>query len=482
MQKSNSRRAMMTIGGCLLVILLALLLPRQQNKPVVGNASPDSRNPITTESTEARPNKRAFQRSTASITAPAPTAEEIVARKVVQFGKNRRELVHAIAKRFNVTVPDDVEQFFDAVEGGRWEEIDAAHNALLAPGQGFNQPRSAELHQIWRGIQETWGAAREAHTWPAQKLLDYGESVLGSLRPGTIYVGGTDPGCFIPTFLNETSEGEPRITLTQNALADSTYLDYLNFRYADRLATLTQDDSKRLFDEYVADARKRFEHDQQFPDEPKRVLAGENTKIVDGKFQVTGQVAVMAINEKLFQLLLEKNPNASFAIEQSFPFKSTYADATPVGPIMELRVRDEQNALTRERAAQSVDYWRTTAQQLSSGTDSDSLYPRFAYAKAAAEQAGLLLDRGYAAEAEQALRLANEIGPGSPEAFYRLANLLSGQGRIADAIAAAEAIYGNLPSADRMRTYYGDNPTPAAQMRNVIEELKRTQKAKAQQR
>ena len=119
----------------------------------------------------------------------------------------------------------------------------------------------------------------------------------------------------------------------------------------------------------------------------------------------------MAINEKLFQLFMEKNPGASFAIEQSFPFNSTYADATPLGPIMELRVQDEQNGLTRERAAQSVDYWRTAAEKLSSGPGAtDSLYPRLAYAKMAAEQASLLLERGYAAEAEQTLRLTGCAG------------------------------------------------------------------------
>ena len=135
-----------------------------------------------------------------------------------------------------------------------------------------------------------------------------------------IYVGGTDPGAFITTMLNDTSEGERHVVFTQNALAGGPYLDHLNFLYGDRLATLTQDDSKRIYDAYTADARKRLEHDQQFPNEPKQVRPGENISIVDGKVQVTGQAAVMAINEKLFQLFMEKNPDASFAMEESFPF------------------------------------------------------------------------------------------------------------------------------------------------------------------
>jgi tetratricopeptide (TPR) repeat protein len=146
---------------------------------------------------------------------------------------------------------------------------------------------------------------------------------------------------------------------------------------------------------------------------------------------------------------------------------------------LELRVQDKQNALSPERAAQTVEYWRAAMETLNPGQGAtDSLYPRMAYTKMASEQAEFLLNRGYPAEAEQTLRLANEMGAGSPEAFYRLVNLLVSQGRINDALAAAEATYQNLPSAERMKTYYGENPAPPGQMRAVIENLKRMQNAK----
>ena len=44
--------------------------------------------------------------------------------------------------------------------------------------------------------------------------------VLGSLRPGMVYVGGTDNGRWIPELLNDTSQGERHVILTQNGLAD----------------------------------------------------------------------------------------------------------------------------------------------------------------------------------------------------------------------------------------------------------------------
>src|SRR5690348_14366268 len=42
------------------------------------------------------------------------TPQEIVAGKIMKFGKNRREVAHAIARRLNIKVPDEVERFFDA--------------------------------------------------------------------------------------------------------------------------------------------------------------------------------------------------------------------------------------------------------------------------------------------------------------------------------------------------------------------------------
>jgi len=346
------------------------------------------------------------------------TAEEVVAGKLRQFGASHRKLTHALAEHFKSEMPDEVERFFDAVEGGNWEEINAAHEALLLSKDQLNQPRLPELHQIWRPIQEAWGAAREAHNWPAQELLDYGQAVLGSLRPGMVYVGGTDPGCFIPTFLNETSEGEHHVVLTQNALADGSYLDYLNFVYDNRLNTLGHDDSERAFQEYIADAQKRFQHDQEFPDEPKRMRPGEESHIGENnKISVAGPAAVMAINETLFQKLMDKNPDTSFAIEQSFAFTSIYSNTAPLGPLLELRIQDTRDELTTERAAQSVDYWRTISQQLLSDAEAaNSSEVRMAYVKAASEQAALFLDRHLTSEAGQTYEIAIQLASSSPNA------------------------------------------------------------------
>jgi predicted Zn-dependent protease len=230
--------------------------------------------------------------------------------------------------------------------------------------------------------------------------------------------------------LNDTSDGERHIVVTQNGLADGMYLDYINELYADRMVTLTLQDSRRIFEEYVADAQKRLQHDEQFPDEPKQVRPGENITMEEGQVKVSGQVAVMAINEKILQALIEKNPDLSFAVQESFPMKATYADALPLGPLMELRAQNEETSFTAERAAQSVDYWNTTAQGVLTDPEAaGSATTLKSYSHDANATANLLAAHNYIAEAEQAYHLSSQLWPGNPEPVGGLAAILASAGR-----------------------------------------------------
>jgi hypothetical protein len=356
------------------------------------------------------------------------TAEEIVAGKLLQFTRSRRELARAMARRKGVEVPGDVERFFDALESGNWQEIETQWTALAKKSRQYeNSTDSPELDPVWNAVLDAYGVAEQVHEWPAQKLLD-------SLRPGMVYVGGTDNGRWIPELLNETSGGESHVIVTQNALADGRYVEYMNTLYGDRFATLTEEDSKRAFQDYVTDAQRRLEHDEQFPDEPKQVRFGEVVKMVDGKVQVSGQVAVMTINEKLLQALMAKNPDLGFAVQESSPLRGTYADALPLGPLMELGARNGQNDFTTDRAAQSLDYWRDKAQQVFSDLEAISSESALkSYSHDTVSAANLLAAHNFTAEAEEAYRLAAQLWPSNPESVVGLADVLLRGGRETEA-------------------------------------------------
>ena len=360
------------------------------------------------------------------------TAEQIVADKVAQFGRKRLELVRDISQRTQKQVPAAVEKFFEALEKGEWKEIDAQwHELAKRAGQyEFSTETWEELSPFWPAVLDAYGVAEQAHDWPAQQLLDYGNAILDSLRPGMVYVGGTDNGRWIPELLNETSGSEPHIIITQNALADGRYVEFMQSLYDGGMSTLTAQDSERAFGDYMADARKRFDHDQQSPDDPKQVRPGEDIRVMDGKVQVSGQVAVMSINERLLQTLMSKKPELSFAIQESSPLRGTYGDALPLGPLMELGARDGQNDFTPERATQTLDYWRAAAGRVfSDPTAAGSEEVLKSYSHDAVSAANLLAAHQFSAEAEQAYRLAAQLWPENPESVAGLAGILAQSGR-----------------------------------------------------
>ncbi|MDB6108660.1 MAG: hypothetical protein JWR69_410 [Pedosphaera sp.] len=425
----DSRWIWLLIIACALVILIGLRRPTRHHKAVSSEASTD---PKSVDVSSGVPNtERTRWGPHRSSSAPAQTADEIVASKVKQFGRSRREIAHRIAHRLQKDVPVEVEAFFDAIESGRWEEINARWDVLAKRSGQYNASEHAEeLNPFWSAVLDAYGVAEQAHDWPAQKLLDYGDAVLDSLRPGMVYIGGTDNGRWIPELLNDTSGGEQHVILTQNALADGRYADWMRELYGDRLATLSEEDSQRAFEEYTADAQKRLEHDQQFPDEPKQIRPGEEVKMVDGRVQVSSQVGVMAINEKLLQMLMDKNPDLSFALQESFPLKGTYGDALPLGPLMELRAQDGETTFTAERAAQSLDYWRDRAQQVFSDPEAaNSPSALKSYSHDAVSAANLLASHHFADEAEQTYRLGMQLWPENAESAGGLADLLASTGR-----------------------------------------------------
>ena len=460
--RSDHRRSWMAsiVGGSLVVFLIALLLPR--TKPLPESSRP-TRPGVSGDdfSGEAWPGRRDFSRLHSGAL-PAESAEEMVARRAAQFARSRREVLHGIAGKLNIGVPAEVEQFFAAAEAGDWEQLQALFRKIVAERR--LQPHPPELDQLWAPVLATFNGLEEAHLWPAKEYLDYGNAILASLKPGMVYVGGTDPGRGIPELLNETSEGENHVVITQNGLADNTYMDYLRFIYGDRLNLPTPEQVQSAYAGYVADYQSRLAHDQQFPDEPKQVLPGERvgsdsgggwTAVIqqgDQAIQVSGQVSCMKINERILQMILQANADSPFGLEESFPLKSTYAEAAPLGPIMELRAPDGQNAVSPDSASQTLAYWQDRVQQvLADPAAADSPDWLRAYSKLTDAQANLFAAHGLNAQAEQAFRLSLQICPYATDAVFGYVDLLAAQNRAEDALAVAQSAAKADPSSQALQ-------------------------------
>jgi len=396
--------------------------------------------------------------------------------------------------------------------------------------------------------------------------------VYPEMTKNAVLFGGTDPGRFCPTymifcesFIKPKDRRDPKFDrrdvyiITQNALADGTYLSYIRAHYnrssmedppflrdfvlwlqnmalgqqeRDRKArgetchtnaiakaigslthlvapfdnvvlsvgkkveerrrregvyppveilTPTVDDSQKAFQEYIYDAQRRLLHDQQNPNEPKQIHPGELVSFSpDGRVQVAGQVAVMAINGLLTKVIFDKNPTNEFFVEESFPLDWMYPYLSPFGIIMKIN-RNPVPEFTEAILRKDHEFWSRYSERLCGDWITydtpvkdicafvDRIYRRGdltgykgdvkfirdndaqkAFSKLRNSIAGLYSWRISDArtnpterarvikEADFAFKQAFAFCPYSPETVTRYVQLLAGIGRLDDALAVAE--------------------------------------------
>mgnify|MGYP003566056645 CR=1 FL=1 len=76
------------------------------------------------------------------------------------------------------------------------------------------------------------------------------------MEPDAIFYGGTDPGRFVPTYMIYSGKVRPDVYLiTQNALADGTYMSVMRDLYGDEIWIPAQPDSAKAFERYVREVK-----------------------------------------------------------------------------------------------------------------------------------------------------------------------------------------------------------------------------------
>src|SRR5688572_22915591 len=160
MNKANLRRVLLLM--CAVVVLLIVLRwPRGRAPSTSGftsTVSAPSGSDSVSDTNRQRP--RLFHSADSTPTAPA-TAEEIVAAKLKQFARSRRDVMYAMAKQKNVEIPDIVERYFDALETGDWIQIKVAFDAISGGegNAGFGSERLPAVQALWAPIIDAYGVA-----------------------------------------------------------------------------------------------------------------------------------------------------------------------------------------------------------------------------------------------------------------------------------------------------------------------------------
>ena len=289
---------------------------------------------------------------------------------------------------------------------------------------------------------------------------------------------------YVKDFIKENPQSHTRVRLNR-LLLEAAYPKLIAATiggvYPDReIYCPTPEDSQRCFQEYLQDAQKRLQHDAQFPNEQRQIKPGEDVKVIENRVQVSGQVAVMAINGLLTKVIFDHNPKNDFFVEESFPLDWMYPYLTPAGIIMKIN-REKLPELTEEIVKKDHEFWTQFSDRLIGNWITydtsvkeiaafvEKVYLRHDYTGFKGDRKFVRDDQGQKAfsklrssiggiyawritdpanrsgaaqqrmmkEADFAFRQAFAFCPYSPEAVFRYVNLLLSMQRFDDALTVA---------------------------------------------
>lgn len=244
------------------------------------------------------------------------------------------------------------------------------------------------------------------------------------MSPDAIFFGGTDPGRFVPTYMIFSAKVRPDVFLiTQNALADNTYMAVMRDLYGDSIWIPAQEDSNRAFRQYVDDVRSG------------RIAAGAAVDEKDGRVSVQGVQGVMAINGFLTKYIFDQNKaKHGFYIEESYVIPWMYPYLTPHGLIM--KINPEPLAkIPDDLVKDDHEFWSWYTKRLTSNPKfMRDVVARKTFSKLRSALGGLYVYRRNLAEAEHAFGQAIELYDLSPEANFRLADVYTQQAKYQEAI------------------------------------------------
>lgn len=221
------------------------------------------------------------------------------------------------------------------------------------------------------------------------------------MAKNAIFFGGTDPGRFVPTYMIYSAVYRPDVYLiTQNALADDTYMAVERDLYGDEIWIPAKEDSAVAFRKY------QESHTE-----------GEDFVSENGKMQVTGALSVMELNYTLTEMMFEHEKDRhSFYVEESYPIPWMYPYLSPHGLVM--KINRSKTPYDKRTAAKDKDFWDWYTRRLLK----DPMYRRdFAaqksFSKLRAAISGLYVKQGMREDAAQAFRESILLYPASPEAI-----------------------------------------------------------------
>jgi tetratricopeptide (TPR) repeat protein len=265
------------------------------------------------------------------------------------------------------------------------------------------------------------------------------------METNAIFFGGTDPGRFVPTYMIYCAKVRPDVYLiTQNALADNTYMSVMRDLYGDTIWIPSQQDSNYAFQKYVEDVQAG------------RIPAGADVQFENGRVSVQGVQGVMMINGILCKMIFEANKaRHAFYVEESYVIPWMYPYLSPHGLIMKIN-SEPIASLTPEMVKSDHSFWDWYTKRLMGNPKFlRDVVARKTFSKLRGALAGIYSFRRQYEEAEYAFKQAIDLYPLSPEANFRLADVYMQQRKFSEAGVLIDTFLkqdpGNTKVADFLR-------------------------------
>jgi len=347
-------------------------------------------------------------------------------------------------------------------------------------------------------------------------------------RDAVLY-GGTDPGRFVPTYMifcesrvaPKDRYHDPHLDpeggasfdrrdvyiITQNALADDTYMSYIRDHYDYSRPNVNDPKTLEKLEPWqrwvFRQAWTRMHRDSMYPKEPiyipsptdlqrafqeyvdgvkNRPLGPDEKVEVDpqGRVSVRGVGGVMGINGILTKWIFDKNKDKhAFYVEESYVIPWMYPYMTPFGIILKIN-RDplpspaQNPVLWGEIVNRDRAYWDKLKADFEKRPeferDSDA---QKTFSKLRSAIGGLYAYHRMLDHAEYAYQQARQLCPDSPEANFRLAQLYMEQGRLDDAI----NVLSELLKRDPLNKKIGDAVKQVRTMREQAVDVARLEQA-----
>ncbi|MGH8047737.1 MAG: protein O-mannosyl-transferase family [Chthoniobacterales bacterium] len=329
----------------------------------------------------------------------------------------------------------------------------------------------AERRGIWRRAAwvllllplwpVTWNGAEvsQRNHWFGWK---FGRDMIANLPKGSVIFGGTDPGRFIPTYLilgestlppsrkiDPTFDRRDLYIITQNALSDRYYLNYIRDQY-----TTSRPRVSNAFERWLG-------RDKAYPDKPlilpslyqmQQIRQETAAKVRESGEALTGPEVDQASLAGVAKWIFDRNKaEHAFYVEESFVMRWSYNYAIPEGLLYRL-TPEPFDKLPEDAVKKDFAFWDQYVPALLHDPAYRSDYDAQRSFSHLRLTGGAIYEyRGLMAEAEKAYRQSLDLWSGSIDAITGLTRILWARGEFDEVIALYKRAAKDDPNSASIR-------------------------------